>query len=127
MNKKECTPVYNHTQQDRNERQSPQQDAQSRRTTEKDGDHQRGALTERKERRRGEGRRVARRPMFRAERRTDNDRQRRRAPWLHAVTVQQTAAGADRNTQRRRISPNAGAKVDEMKENLQKPEHLFTY
>lgn len=66
------------------------------RTPEQNGDHQREALTGRKERRRGEGRRVARRPMFRAEQRTDGDRQRRRVPRLHAVTIQQTAAGAGR-------------------------------
>ncbi len=65
--------------------------------------------------------------MFRAEQLTDGDRQRRRAPRLHALTVRQAAAGPDQNSQRRRISPNAGAKVDKMKENLQKQEHLFTY
>lgn len=96
LNKEEYTPVYNHTQRSRNEHQKPQRDTRSRRTTEKDGDHQREALTGRKEQRRGEGRRVARRPMFRAEQRTDGDRQRRRAPWLHALTIQQTAAVTDK-------------------------------
>nr|DAE39043.1 MAG TPA: hypothetical protein [Caudoviricetes sp.] len=65
--------------------------------------------------------------MFRAEQRTDGDRQRRRAPWLHAVTIQQTAAGPSRNSQRRRISPNQSTKAGKMKENLQKLEHSFTY
>lgn len=120
LNKEEYTPVYNHTQRSRNEHQKPQRDTRSRRTTEKDGDHQREALTGRKERRRGEGRRVARRPMFRAEQLTDGDRQRRRGPRLHALTIRQTAAGPDQNSQRRRISPNPGAKVGEMNENLQK-------
>lgn len=78
LNKEEYTPVYNHTQRSRNEHQKPQRDTRSRRTTKKDGDNQRQALTGRKERRRGEGRRVARRPMFRAEQLTDRDRQRRR-------------------------------------------------
>ena len=96
LNKKEYTPVYNHTQQDRNERQRPQQDSQRRRTTEKDGDHQREALTKRKERRRGEGRRGARRPMFRAEQLTGGDRQRRRVPRLHAVTIRRAAAATDK-------------------------------
>lgn len=127
LNKEEYTPVYNHTQRSRNEHQKPQRDTRSRRTPEKNGDHQREALTRRKEQRRGEGRRVARRPMFRAEQRTDGDRQRRRVPRLHALTIRQTAAGPGQNSQRRRISPNPGAKVGEMKENLQKSEHLFTY
>ena len=127
LNKEEYTPVYNHTQRSRNEHQRPQRETRSRRTTEKDGDHQREALTGRKERRRGEGGRVARRPMFRTERRADGDRQRRRVPRLHALTIRQTAAGPDQNSQRRRISPNPGAKVGEMNENLQKSEHSFTY
>lgn len=120
LNKEEYTPVYNHTQQGRNEHQKPQRDTRSRRTPEQNGDHQPETMTERKERRRGEGRRVARRPMFRAEQRTDGDRQRRRVPRLHALTIRQTAAGPDQNSQRRRISPNPGAKVGEMNENLQK-------
>lgn len=78
LNKEEYTPVYNHTQRSRNEHQKPQRDTRSRRTPEKDGDHQPETMTERKEHRRGEGRRVARRPMFRAEQLTDGDRQRRR-------------------------------------------------
>ena len=127
LNKEEYTPVYNHTQRSRNEHQKPQRDTRSRRTPEQNGDHQREAPTGRKERRRGEGRRVARRPMFRAEQRTDGDRKRRRVPRHHALTLRQTAAGTDRNSQRRRISPNPGAKVGEMNENLQKMRHSFTY
>ena len=96
LNKEEYTPVYNHIQRSRNEHQKPQRDTRSRRTTEKDGDHQREALTGRKEQRRGEGGRVARRPMFRAEQLTDGDRQRRRVPRLHALTIRQTAATTDK-------------------------------
>lgn len=98
LNKEEYTPVYNHTQQGRNEHQKPQRDTQSRRTPEQDGDHQREALTGRKEQRRGEGRRVARRSMFRAEQLTDGDRQRRRVPRLHALTIRQAAAATDKTT-----------------------------
>lgn len=127
LNKKEYTPVYNHPQQSRNEHQRPQQDSRSRRTPERDRDRQQETLTGRKERRRGEGRRVARRPMFQAEQLTDGDQQRRRAPWLHALTIRQAAAGPSQNSQRRRISPNPGTKVLEMKENLQKSGHSFTY
>lgn len=66
------------------------------RTPEQNGDHQPETMTERKEQRRGEGRRVARRPMFRAERRADGDRQRRRVPRLHALTIRQAAAVTDK-------------------------------
>ena len=80
-----------------------------------------------KEQRRGEGRRVAPRPMFRAEQLTDGDRQRRRgAP---APCPDHPAGGIHhrQNSQNRRKSSNQKPKADEMKENLQKPEHLFTY
>ena len=66
------------------------------RTPEQNGDHQPETMTEKKEQRRGEGRRVARRPMFRAEQRTDGDRQRRRMPRLHALTIRQAAATTDK-------------------------------
>ena len=36
--------------------------------------------------------------MFRAEQLTDGDRQRRRAPRLHALTVRQAAATTDKTT-----------------------------
>ena len=127
LNKEEYAPVYNHIQRSRNEHKKPQRDTQSRRTTEKDGDHQREALTGRKEQRRGEGRRVARRPMFRAEQRTDGDRQRRRgAP---APCPDHPAGGSHhrQNSQNRRKSSNQRPKADEMKENLQKLQHSFTY
>ena len=127
LNKEEYTPVYNHTQRSRNEHQKPQRDTRSRRTPEQNGDHQREALTGRKEQRRGEGRRVARRPMFRAEQRTDGDRQRRRSPGStpRPSSRQQQAQAED--SQNRRKSSNQRPKADEMKENLQKSEHLFTY
>ena len=66
------------------------------RTPKQNGDHQPETMTERKEQRRGEGRRVARRPMFRAKQRTDGDRQRRRLPRLHALTIRQAAATTDK-------------------------------
>ena len=127
LNKEEYTPVYNHTQRSRNEHQKPQRDTRSRRTPEQNGDHQREALTGRKEQRRGEGRRVARRPMFRAEQLTDGDRQRRRgAP---APCPDHPAGGSHhrQNSQNRRKSSNQRPKADEMKENLQKLQHSFTY
>ena len=127
LNKEEYTPVYNHIQRSRNEHQKPQRDTQSRRTPEQNGDHQREALTGRKEHRRGEGRRVARRPMFRAEQLTDGDRQRRRgAP---APCPDHPAGGSHyrQNSQNRRKSSNHWPKADEMKENLQKLQHSFTY
>lgn len=127
LNKEEYTPVYNHIQRSRNEHQKPQRDTQSRRTPEQNGDHQREALTGRKEHRRGEGRRIARRPMFRAEQLTDGDRQRRRgAP---APCPDHPAGGSHyrQNSQNRRKSSNHWPKADEMKENLQKLQHSFTY
>ena len=36
--------------------------------------------------------------MFRAEQLPDEDRQRRRVPRLHAVTIRQAAAAADKTT-----------------------------
>lgn len=96
LNKEEYTPVYNHTQRSRNEHQKPQRDTRSRRTPEQNGNHQRETLTGRKEQRRGEGRRVAPRPMFRAEQLTDGTGSGGGVPRLHALTIRQAAATTDK-------------------------------
>lgn len=66
------------------------------RTPEQNGDHQPETMTERKEQRRGEGRRVAPRPMFRAEQLTDGTGSGDGVPRLHALTIRQAAATTDK-------------------------------
>lgn len=65
--------------------------------------------------------------MFRAEQLTDGDRQRRRVPWLHAVTVRQAAAVTDQGGGECRILPNYPADGGEMQDDLQKSGDLFPY
>ena len=83
--------LYNRPQQGRRGHQRHQRNSRRGSTEEQTPDHQPETLTIKKEHWRGEGRGVARRPMFRADRLTAGDHRRRQADQLHAPDIQQTA------------------------------------
>ena len=60
--------------------------------------------------------------MFRAEQRTDGDRQRRRAPWLHALTIRQAAATTGEDCRGTRETGRNAPPLPKMQENLQEKE-----
>lgn len=63
--------------------------------------------------------------MFRAEQLTDGDRQRRRAPRPHAVTIRQAAAATDQGGGECRILANYPAASGKMQDDLQKMGVVF--